>query len=333
MLTRTLGNSGLKTSSVAFGAWAIGGWKWGGSDADASIEAIRAALDAGITLIDTAPVYGFGFSEELVGRAIRGRPREQFQLATKCGLVWDRETPTHHASSEGRKIYRSCDAESMRAELHDSLRRLGVDYIDLYQTHWPDPERAMPEVADTLDAFKRDGLVRAVGFCNAAPDDLAAAADRLDTDQERYSLLDREAESGALAASRSAGLAFLAYSPLAQGLLTGRIDRSRTFADTDLRAGNPRFSERARDAVQATLAPVKALARDRGVPTEQLVLAWTLQQPGVTHVLAGTRSAEQAVINAGAGSLALNEEELAVVDAAAAAWPGFAALRTPDDAP
>jgi len=326
MLMRSLGASGIECSAVAFGAWAIGGWKWGGSDADASIAAIRAALQAGVTLIDTAPVYGFGFSEELVGRAIQGVPRDEVVIATKCGLVWDRQTATHHGSSEGHDIYRDCDPESMRAELHASLKRLGVDHIDLYQTHWPDPTRSMPEVAETLAAFKREGLVRAVGFCNADPEDLRTAAPSLDSDQERYSLLDREATHGTLAASHETGLAFLAYSPLAQGLLTGRIDRTRTFAQTDLRAGNPRFSARAREAVQATLAPVKALSRDRGVPTEQVVLAWTLARPGVTHVLAGTRSVEQAAINAAAGNLRLSEDELSVVDAAAQAWPGFAAL-------
>jgi len=326
MLMRPLGTSGVECSAIAFGAWAIGGWKWGGSDADASIAAIRVALDAGVTLIDTAPVYGFGLSEELVGRAIEGLPREEVVIATKCGLVWDRRTPTHHGSSEGHEIYRTCDPESMRAELHASLKRLGVDYIDLYQTHWPDPTRVMSEVAETLAGFKREGLVRAIGFCNADPDELSAAAPLLDSDQERYSLLDREAEHGTLAASHDRGLAFLAYSPLAQGLLTGRIDRSRSFAETDLRHANPRFSARVRDAVQALLAPIKALSRDRGVPTEQVVLAWTLTRRGVTHVLAGTRSVDQAGINAAAGSLALSHDELTVIDAAAAAWPGFEAL-------
>jgi len=330
MLKRPLGTSGIETSAVAFGAWAIGGWKWGGSDADASVAAIRAAIDAGITLIDTAPVYGFGLSERLVGRAIEGMPRDEVVIATKCGLVWDHETPVHHASSEGHEIYRSCAPDSMRAELHASLERLGVDHIDLYQTHWPDPGHSMPEVAETLDGFRCEGLVRAIGFCNSDPADLRAAAALLDTDQERYSLLDREAERGTLGVSRDEGLAFLAYSPLAQGLLTGRIDRQRTFAETDLRHASPRFSPRARDAVQATLAAVKALSRDRGVPTEQLVLAWTLAQPGVSHVLAGTRSVEQAAINAAAGNLELSADELGVVDAAASAWPGFDALEGSD---
>lgn len=329
MITRTLGRTTIQTSAVAFGAWAIGGWKWGGTDAQASVNAIRASLDNGVTLIDTAPVYGFGVSEQLVGKAIAGRKREDIVLATKCGLVWDRKTTTLHAQSEGKAIYRTLDPASIRAELDASLERLGVDYIDLYQTHWPDPASDMLAVAETLDALKREGRVRAIGFCNASHEQLVAAAPLLDTDQERYSLLDRERESDHLPVCRSEELSFLAYSPIAQGLLTGQIDSRREFPKTDLRHDNPRFRPRVLEAVQAVLAPVKALARDRGVPTDRLILAWTLAQPGVSHVLAGTRTEEQAIANAAAGELALNAEEVDIIDQAAAAWPGFDALIEP----
>ena len=326
MLKRVLGGSGIEASAVAFGAWAIGGWKWGGTDANASVDAIRASLESGVTLIDTAPVYGFGLSEEIVGKAIAGRRREDIIIATKCGLVWDREAGTLHGQSEGRSIYRTLDPDSVREELEASMRRLGVDYIDLYQTHWPDPASDMREVAETLDTLKREGLVRAVGFCNASSAELTASAELLDTDQERYSLLDRERDTDNLPVCQGADLAFLAYSPIAQGLLTGRIDAKREFAESDLRSGNPRFKPRVLDAIEAVLAPVKALARDRGVPTERVVLAWTLAQPGVTHVLAGTRSVEQAQANAAAGELVLHPEEIEVIDQAAAAWPGFESL-------
>ncbi len=329
MLKRPLGSSGIEASAVAFGAWAIGGWKWGGTDAEASVSAIRASLDSGVTLIDTAPVYGFGLSEEIVGKAIAGRRREDIIVATKCGLVWDRESATLHAQTDGRRIYRTLSADSIREELNASLQRLGVDYIDLYQTHWPDPASDMHEVAETLDALKREGLVRAVGFCNASPAELKRSADLLDTDQERYSLLDRDRETDNLPVCLSDGLAFLAYSPIAQGLLTGRIDAKREFADTDLRSGNPRFQPRVLDAIDAVLAPVKSLARERGVPTERLVLAWTLAQPGVSHVLAGTRSVEQAETNAAASELVLHADEIKVIDQAAATWPGFETLTEP----
>lgn len=323
MFIRNLGSDGPSASVVGFGAWAIGGWKWGGTDEAEAVAAIRHALDSGIDLVDTAPVYGFGLSEELVGRAIAGRPRDSVVVATKCGLRWDRESPTLHATSEGRSIHRTLHPDSMREELHASLRRLGVDHIDLYQTHWPDPETDMQEVAETLAGFRREGLVRAVGFCNSDPGDLQAAAMHLDTDQERWSLVDREQDLLNLPVCELHGLGFLAYSPMAQGLLSGRADAEREFPEGDLRRGNPRFAPPVLAALQAVLAPVKAVARRREVPLERLVLAWTLARPGITHVLAGTRTVEQAASNAAAGALELDPDELELISQAAAAWPGF----------
>ena len=325
MKQRLLGANGMRASVVAFGAWAIGGWKWGGADAQTSIQAVKASLDAGVTLIDTAAVYGFGLSEKIVGEAIKGRSRTDITLATKCGLRWDIETPTLHAHSDEHTIYRTLDAESVRFELQQSLERLGTDYIDLYQTHWPDPQTDIVELVDTLQALKREGLIRAWGLCNETPERLqtAAQAGDLATDQERYSLLDREQDQANLPVCEELDLGFLCYSPIAQGLLTGKIDGKRKFNDGDLRIGNPRFSQPVLDAIQAVLAPVKSLARDRDVSTEQLVLAWTLSQPGVSHVLVGARTEEQAVSNAEAGSLELDAEEIDLVQQAADAWPGF----------
>lgn len=318
----------MPATVVAFGAWAIGGWKWGGADAQASIAAVQASLDAGVDLIDTAAVYGFGLSEEIVGQAIKGRVREDIVLATKCGLRWDVETPTLHAESEGKRIFRTLNEDSIRWELQQSLARLGTDYIDLYQTHWPDPETDIESVVQTLEALKKEGSIRAWGLCNEAPERIeqAAAVGAMATDQERYSLLDREQDAANLPVCRKHELGFLCYSPIAQGLLTGKIDGKRQFAEGDLRNGNPRFSAPVLDAVQAVLAPVKSLARDKGVSTEQLVLAWTLSQPGVSHVLVGTRDVDQAIANASVGSLELDAEELGMIQQAADAWPGFSAL-------
>ncbi len=315
----------MDASVVAFGAWAIGGWKWGGSDANASVDAVRAALDAGVNIIDTAPVYGFGLSEKLVAQAIEGRKREDILIATKCGLRWDIETPTLHFKSDSETIHRTLTDESIRWELQQSLERLGTDYIDLYQTHWPDPSTDIEAVASTLQSLKNEGLIRAWGLCNESPERLnaAAAAGELATDQERYSLLDREHDEANLPVCAEHDLGFLCYSPIAQGLLTGKMDAKRQFNEGDLRLGNPRFSASAREAIQAVLAPVKALARDRDLSTEQLVLAWTLRQSGVTHVLAGARTAEQALSNAVAGTVDLDDEELSVIQQAADAWPGF----------
>jgi len=326
MQKRALGKQGMPASVVAFGAWAIGGWKWGGTDAQTSITAVQSALDAGIDFIDTAAVYGFGLSEKIVGEAIKGRNRDDIIVATKCGLRWDIETPTLHHSSNGVSVYRTLDEQSIRWELQESLQRLGTDYIDLYQTHWPDPEIDIEAVAATLDALKKEGLIRAWGLCNESAERLAAAAElgELATDQERYSLLDRDQDTENLPVCIEHDLGFLCYSPIAQGLLTGKMDGKRQFNADDLRIGNPRFSPPVLDAVQAVLAPVKSLARDKGVTTEQLVLGWTLKQPGVSHVLVGARDAHQATANAKAGTLDLDDEELQIVQQAANAWPGFA---------
>lgn len=315
----------MPASVVAFGAWAIGGWKWGGTDAKASVKAVQASLDAGVDLIDTAAVYGFGLSEQIVGEAIKDRKREDIILATKCGLRWDIETPTLHNKGSEHDIYRTLDEESIRWELQQSLTRMSTDYIDLYQTHWPDPETDIEAVVATLESLKKEGVIRAWGLCNESPERLQAAATLggIATDQERYSLLDREQDESNLAVCQEHDLGFLCYSPIAQGLLTGKIDAKRQFNADDLRIGNPRFAVPVLEAIQAVLAPVKSLARDRGVSTEQLVLAWTLSQPGVTHVLVGARDVEQASSNAVAGSLELDVEELSVIQQAADAWPGF----------
>ena len=328
MKKRPLGQSGIDASVVSFGAWAIGGWKWGGADADNSIASIRAALDAGVNFIDTAPVYGFGLSEELVSKAINGRPRDEIVIATKCGLRWDIESATLHYEGDGKRVYRTLEASSIMQELDASLERLGTDYVDLYQTHWPDKATPVADVVATLEQCKASGKIRAWGFCNADPASLeeAAALGGIASDQERYSMLDREQDEQNLPVCADRGLAFLCYSPIAQGLLTGKIDGKREFNKGDLRIGNPRFAPTVLDAVQAVLAPLKALARDRGVTTEQLVLAWTLMQKGVSHVLVGTRNVDQAKANAIAGTLELNEDELDIITQAANAWPGFAAF-------
>lgn len=325
MQYRQLGNSELSASVVAFGAWAIGGWKWGGTDAKESIDAIHSAVDSGINFIDTAAVYGFGLSEEIVGKAIASHTRDSLIVATKCGLRWDIETPTLHAESDGKRIFRTLDTQSIALELEQSLKRLNTDYIDLYQTHWPDPETTPEEVMSALIEHKRAGKIRAIGFCNATTTDLgmAASTGHLDVDQERYSLLDRERDADNLLVCVQKNLSFLAYSPMAQGLLTDKRNGNRTYNEGDLRIDNPRFSAENLVAIAAVLEPVHALAKQCNVKLEQLVLAWTLQQPGVSHVLVGARNAEQAASNAIAGSLTLSEEELNTISKAANQWRGF----------
>jgi len=325
MLFRSLGKTDLMASKVIFGAWAIGGWKWGGTDAEQSVASIKAALDAGVNCIDTAAVYGFGVSEQLVGQAIQGYAREEILIATKCGLRWDIETPTLHAESEGRRIFRTLNRDSILWELEQSLQRLGTDYIDLYQTHWPDPHTDIEAVLATFDELIASGKVRAVGFCNSSVDDLTAGARHTGfaSDQEKYSLLDREREQDNLLLVQQHEMAFLAYSPLAQGLLTGAVNAERTFAADDLRNNNPRFSALSRQRVAQVIDAITPVANELDASVGQVVLAWTLQQPGVSHVLAGTRSVAQAVHNAAAGDIVLSPEALAIVDKAANSFVGF----------
>jgi len=325
MQYRKIGSSDIDASVIAFGAWAIGGWKWGGTDAKAAINAIDVAIGEGINFIDTAAVYGFGLSEELVGKAIESHSRDKVVVATKCGLRWDIESKHLHAESGCKRIFRTLKADSIELEVEQSLKRLNTDYIDLYQTHWPDPHTAPEEVMQTLIKLKSTGKVRSVGFCNASISDLEAGLEtgELDVDQERYSLLDRERDADNLVLCAKTSLSFLAYSPMAQGLLTDKLSTTRTYGDGDLRIDNPRFSKQNAQAIATLLEPVKSLASDKNLSVEHLVLAWTLQQSGVSHVLVGARTAEQAKHNAIAGSIELNQTDLSLISDAAQSWHGF----------
>lgn len=334
MLIRPLGESGIEASAVALGTWVSGGWMWGGSEEQESIDAIRAAIDAGITLIDTAPVYGFGRSEELVGRAIEGR-RESVIVATKCGLVWDDAKGTQgivggerffetdeDSAGEGkdRAVHRHLSPESIRREVEASLRRLKTDYIDLYQTHWQDSTVPIEETMGCLLALKGEGKIRAIGVSNASDEELARyrAVGPVDSDQEKYSMLDRELERTRLPLCLAGNIAVLAYSPLALGLLTGKVGPERTFPTGDLRNSRERFSPEHRASVLAMLDEIREVTEAHGLTFAQLVIAWTIRQPGLTHALVGARTPKQAEENAAAGRVELEPDELAIIDAAIA---------------
>jgi methylglyoxal reductase len=324
MLRRKLGSSDIDVSVIGFGAWAIGGWMWGGTDEEKAVQAIHAALDSGVNLIDTARVYGYGRSEEIVGRAIRGR-REQVVLATKCGLVWDREEGTFffHADERGStlrpskmKIYKNQRPESIRRELEASLKALGTDYIDLYQTHWQDPSTPIKDTVGELQRLKDEGKIRAVGVCNATVDDLAAYGP-IASDQEKYNLLDRNIEqNGILDWCRRKGAGVLPYSPLANGLLTGKISPDRQYGEGDLRKMNPRFRRDNVERVNAMLATLRPIAQRHQATIGQLVIAWTIAQPGIACVLCGARDAAQAAENAAAGGITLAAEEIEAIGSA-----------------
>ena len=331
MRYRALGQSGIEASVVGLGAWAIGGWMWGGADDDDSADAIRAAIDAGMNLIDTAPMYGYGHSEEVVGKAIAGR-RDRVVLATKCGLRWDLDEPRgkfHFAGDDKQivsgddapyKVYRWNDPDSIRHECEQSLRRLGVDHIDLYQTHWQDPTTPIEDTMAGLLKLKDEGKIRAIGVSNATPGDMDRyrAVGPLDADQEKYSMIDRGLEEQSLPYCLKHNVAILAYSPLAHGLLTGKIGPDRTFNEGDLRATRPRFSVDNRRKVAALLDAIRPLAAAHGITLAQLAIAWAMAQPGLTHALVGARTPKQVAENGAAADVTLSGAELKQIDAALA---------------
>lgn len=325
MHARPLGATGLSVSPIVLGTWAVGGGYWGAADDERSIAAIRAALDAGVTAIDTAPFYGLGRSERVVGRALAGR--SDVLLATKVGLRWDDDRGEFFfdaTDERGRalRVFRNGRPDSVRHEVEQSLARLGVEHLHLVQVHWPD---ATTPVADTLGALAelhRAGTIGAIGVSNFGPALLREAQEALGdiplaSVQSRYSLVHRELEQDVLPHARAHGLAVLAYSPLEQGLLTGEVTPSRRFHDGDGRRRRPTFQRenrrRVNALVQEVLAPVAAA---HGRSCAQVALAWTVAQPGVTAAVVGARDARQAAENAAAGDLALSPDELSAIDRA-----------------
>ncbi|TWU33612.1 General stress protein 69 [Novipirellula aureliae] len=341
MKKRPLGLSNIDASVVGFGAWAAGGWTWGGQDDRESIRAIHAFLDAGGNLIDTAPIYGFGHSEEVVGKAITDR-RDRVVLATKCTMRWDlndeqKKRATRKFSTTekiydmpGEKSAKSFDvfiyggADGIRQEVEQSLKRLQTDVIDLYQTHWQDDKVPIEEKMGVLQELKREGKIRAIGVSNATVDqiDQYQSFGQLDTDQEKYSMLDRDLESSNLAKCDQAGIAFLAYSPLGQGLLTGKIDPDRQYPDGDQRASKERFKPQNVRRVNSMLDTMRSVADQHQISIAQLTMAWTLAQTGCSHVLCGARNETQATDNAGAGAVSLSVDDLALVTQAVESYHG-----------
>jgi aryl-alcohol dehydrogenase-like predicted oxidoreductase len=319
MQYRPLGQSGIMASAVGLGAWAIGGWPWGGTNEDDAIAALRTAIDAGINLIDSAPGYGLGLSEEIVGKAIVGR-RDEVVLATKCGLEWHKPVGDSWFDEMGTRVYRHLGPDSVRHELELSLRRMGTDHLDLYQTHWPDPDTPIADTMGTLLDLKQEGKIRAIGASNVNPAlmDEYRALGALDVDQERFNMIDRGLAAEQLPYCLKHNIAVLAYSPIAQGLLTGAIGPDRTFNEGDLRIGNPRYSVENRQRVASLLDDLRPIADGRSLMLSQLVIAWTIAQPGLTHALVGARNPAQVEENAVPGDIVLASDEIAAINAALA---------------
>jgi aryl-alcohol dehydrogenase-like predicted oxidoreductase len=268
METIGIGGSGLTASRIGLGTWAIGGWMWGGSEEAESIETIRAAVERGVTLIDTAPVYGFGRSEEIVGKALAGGLREKVLIATKAGLAW-----------RDGEVWRDSRPARLRTEIEDSLRRLRTDVVDLYQVHWPDLETRFDETARTLDGLRAEGKIRAIGVSNYSPEQMEAfrAAARLDAVQPPYNLFEREIETDVLPYAAETGLAVLAYGALCRGLLSGKVTADRSYEGDDLRNDDPKFQPCRLPQYLAAVEELKTLARERfGKSVLAISVRWVL---------------------------------------------------------
>ena len=315
MQYRTLGKTNISASAVALGTWAVGGgpW-WGDSDDNQSIKAIQTAIDAGVTMIDTAPAYGWGHSEAIVGKAIKGQ-RDKVILSTKCGLWWKDDRGTSFFEMGDKHVKRCLLPATILDELEDSLRRLGTDYIDLYHTHWQSLEPDKYPIDDTMECLlklKQEGKIRAIAASNVDLEHIKQyqAAGILDAIQPKYSMLDREIEKEILPYCHAHSISALAYSPLEQGLLTGKIGLNQTFPEGAYRNNIPWFRPANRKKVLNMLEGWTDLLSKYDCSLSQLVIAWTMAQQGITFVLCGARKEAHVKDNVGAGDLELEAADL-----------------------
>lgn len=313
--TRELGNSGLRITPLVFGAWAIGGWMWGGSDEKEARSAIHASIDAGVNMIDTAAVYGMGASEEIVGKAIKGK-RDRVLLATKCGRSWNSSQgsmPFETVDPAGKKVTVRSDSrpENIIRECEDSLKRLGVDVIDLYQIHWPDLTYPIDDSMRAMESLKKAGKIRSIGVRNFSVEQLETAAlgGRVDSLQPPYSLLQRQIESAIVPYCQSHHVGIICYSPMERGLLTGAVGPERKFPPDDHRSTHRLFTIENRKKVMSALESIKPIADRLGASFAQLAIRWAIDQPGITAAIVGARDATQAVHNIGALQLKLEKDD------------------------
>lgn len=320
---RQIGVSGINASAITFGAWAIGGWMWGGADRREALEAILASYELGVTTIDTAPAYGQGLSEEIVGEALKQLPRDKVQVLTKYGLRWDLargEFFFNSSDSKGNPLayYRYAGKESVIEECENCLRRLGTDYIDLFQIHWSDSTTPIEETMDAIATLQQQGKIRAGGVCNYTVDQMRTAETvvSLASNQVPYSMVLRDIEKDVVPYCIEHTKSVIAYSPLQRGLLTGKIKPGHIFNEGDTREGNRFYSDENIRRIHSFLDELRPLAAGKNASLAQLVIAWTLVQPGITLALVGARNAEQATQNAKASEVKLNSEELALMNTA-----------------
>ena len=312
-----LGASGVKVSRITFGSWAAGGWMWGGTEQNDAVGAIHASYDLGVTSIDTAPIYGQGLSEQIVGEAIKSLPRDKVQVLTKFGMRWDLAEgdfamKTKDNQGQDLDVYKYAGRTSIIKECEDSLQRLGTDYIDLYQQHWPDTTTPIDETMEALQRLIEQGKVRAAGVSNYSVAQMEEAGKTiyLASNQVPYSMVRRDIEKDMVPYCHANNKGILVYSPLQLGLLTGKMKPGQHFDASDLRSTNKMFQPESIARANAFLNKIRPMAETKGATLGQLVLRWTLAQPGITVTLVGARNPEQAVQNAKAIDVQLSFEEI-----------------------
>ncbi len=303
----TIKRTGARASRIGLGTWAIGGWMWGGADDGAAVATIHRALDLGITLFDTAPAYGQGHSEEVLGRALKGR-RERAIIATKTAIEWD----------ENGNVHRNGSVKRILKEIDDSLRRLQTDYIDVYQVHWPDPSTPIAETATAMQRVFDAGKIRAIGVSNFSPaqmDEFRRFAS-LDTVQPPYNLFERDAEHDVLPYAREHAIASLTYGSLCRGLLSGSMREDTEFKGDDLRRTDPKFQPPRFAQYLRAVQRLDDLARERfGKRVIHLALRWALDRPGVGVALWGARRPNQLDPLPAVLEFSLDEQTQANIDA------------------
>ncbi len=320
---RELGHSGILTSTLSLGCWAIGGGNWGDNDDSVSVATIRRAFDLGINWFDTAPAYNFGHSEEVVGQALRELPRDKVIVSTKCGLQWYDEGGEYHFSRESRDpsnkillrdVRRDLSPRAIRRDLEYSLKRMGTDYVDILYTHWQCKTYGLVPVAETMATLldlKKEGKIRAIGACNVDGKILEEylAAGQLDVIQEKMSILDRKPERELLPLCEKHGVTLQTYSPIEQGLLSGKISNDYRTQPGEVRHGRPWWTPEDIAAVNAMLAGWADLTEKYHCSLANLCVKWNSMVSDRINVLCGARKLSQIEDNARSMDVSLSRED------------------------
>lgn len=310
-----VGKTDLEVSRIGLGTWAIGGGSWWGDNDDAeSIRTIHAALDLGVNLVDTAPVYGMGHSEEVVGKAIADR-RSRVILSTKCGLMFDRTEGSYYFSRDGKNVYKNLSKGAIMDSVDQSLMRLKTDYIDILYTHWQCVEPFIVPVEETMEALmtlKKQGKIRVIGGSNMSPwhiEEYMKYGD-LDIIQEKYSLIDKRVEKEILPCAIQKGITFQAYSPLEQGLLTGKIRKDFVPAPGSSREGKKWYKPENLPKIVDGVDSWKNLCEKYNCTYGNLAIAWIAAQSPMVNVLCGARKLSQITENVKAADIILEEQDI-----------------------